>query len=165
MYHIIYDIRLADYKLGMLDKVEIHSSVELLADTAVITLSASEYNNRLLIESEIKPGDKVSIALGYEETGLIQEFAGYLQRISTDKDSITLYCEDELYSFGKAVTNKVLKKVTLRKLLEELTNELDESYEVSCSYEWTYDKFVWQSATAYDVLKKYKRTAEQIYTS
>lgn len=154
MYHIIYDIRLGDYRLGMLDKVEIHNSVELLADTATITLPASEYNQRLLLESDLKRGSKVAIALGYEETGLVPEFEGYIQRISTDKGSITLYCEDELYTFRKPVPNKVFKRITLRKLLEELTNALQGGYEVSCSYEWTYDKFVWQGATGYDILKK-----------
>ena len=42
MYTMQYDIQIGDYRLGMLDKVEIHKSVEQLADTAVITLPASQ---------------------------------------------------------------------------------------------------------------------------
>ena len=84
---MIYSVKVGEHTLGMLDKVDIHRSVELLADTATITLPASEYNKRLSIEQELKRGDKVSIALGYEETGLVDEFVGYLQRISTDKGS------------------------------------------------------------------------------
>lgn len=151
---MIYNIKIGDYTLGMLDKVEINRSVELLADTATITLPESEYNRKIEIERELKRGDKVIISLGYEETGLELEFEGYLQRISTDKSTITLYCEDELFAFRKAVPNKVFKKIPLRKLLEQLTNALGGAYAISCSYEWTYDKFVWHNATAYDVLKK-----------
>ncbi len=154
MLTMVYDIRVGALQLGMLDKVEIHRSVELLADTATITLPASEYNKRLRVEEELKRGDQVRIALGYEETGLQEEFAGYLQRISTDKGSITLYCEDELYAFRRPVPNEVLKRVTLRRLLERLTKAVGAGYTVSCSYEWTYDKFTLHNATAFDALKK-----------
>lgn len=47
---MIYDIEIGDYKLGMLDKVEIRKSVEQLSDTAVITLPAAQYNNALEVE-------------------------------------------------------------------------------------------------------------------
>ena len=149
---MIYSVKVGEHTLGMLDKVDIHRSVELLADTATITLPASEYNKRLSIEQELKRGDKVSIALGYEETGLVDEFVGYLQRISTDKGSITLYCEDDLYAFRKPVANEVLKKISLRKLLEKLCKTIGADYKVVCSYEWTYDKFTIHNATAFDVL-------------
>lgn len=154
MYTMSYSIRVGDYELGMLDKVEIHRSVELLADTATITLPESEYNHRLEVEQALHRGDKISISLGYEEVGLALEFEGYLQRISTDKSSITLYAEDELYSFRRAVPNKVFRSVRLKALLEELCQAIGGGYEVRCSYEWTYDKYTWHNATAYDVLKK-----------
>lgn len=153
MLTMTHDIQIGEHRLGLLDKVEIHSSVELLADTATITLPASEYNKRLVIESDLRRGDKVVICLGYEETGLVEEFAGYLQRISTDKASLTFYCEDELFQFRKPVPNKVYKKISLKTMLEDLCKAIGD-YELSCSYEWTYDKFVWHNATAYDVLGK-----------
>ena len=65
-----YDIQIGEYRLGMLDKVEIHKSVEQLADTAVITLPASQYNKALQVEDKLKRGDSVIIKLGYEETGM-----------------------------------------------------------------------------------------------
>ena len=91
-----FDIRIGKYKLCMIDKVEIHRSVELLADTAVITLPASEYNKALQIEDKLHRGDKVIITLGYKEPGLETEFEGWLQRISTDGGNIKLHCEDDL---------------------------------------------------------------------
>lgn len=154
MYTMQYVITVGDYRLGMLDKVEIHRSVELLADTAVITLPAAEYNRTLDVESKLKRGDKVSIGIGYEETGVVTEFTGYLQRISTDGGSITLTCEDELWQFRKPLKNEVLQKVTLSDLLEKVIQGVGGGYTADCSYKWTYAKFVINNATGLDVLKK-----------
>lgn len=154
MYTMIYDIQIGGYQLSMLDKVEIHSSVELLADTAKITLPAAEYNKALDVEDAIHRGDAVIIRLGYEETGLVEEFTGYLQRIATDNGDLTLTCEDDLFLFRKPLKDAVLKKVGLSSLLSRIIKEVGLSLKVECTYSWVYDKFVIKSATAYDVLKK-----------
>lgn len=154
MYTMIYDIQVGDYRLGMLDKVELHRSVELLADTATITLPASEYGQTLDVEEAIHRGDEVTICLGYEETGLVEEFRGYLQRISTDGGSLTLTCEDSLFLFRKPLRDAVMKKISLLALLERIISELSLPLKVSSTYSWVYDKFVFRSATGYDALKK-----------
>ena len=149
-----YDITIGSYKVGMLDSVEIHKSVELLADTAEITLPAAEYNVALDVESKIGRGDAVSIRIGYEENGLVEEFRGWLQRISTDGGNIKLTCEDDLFTLRKNLPNEVLKKVTLETLLKRVIRGAGNCYGLSCSYRWTYAKFVIHEATGYDVLKK-----------
>lgn len=154
MFTLGYDIRLGDFRLGMLDKVEIHRSVELLADTATIVLPGAEYNKALEVESLIKRGDPVSITIGYEETGLREEFRGWIQRISTDDGSITIECEDDLYKFRKSIPNEELKQVTLETLLKKVISGIGESFRLDCTYSWTYEKFVINTATGYDVLKK-----------
>lgn len=154
MFTLGYDIRLGDFRLGMLDKVEIHRSVELLADTATIVLPGAEYNKALEVESLIKRGDPVSITIGYEETGLREEFRGWIQRISTDDGSITIECEDDLYKFRKAIPNEELKQVKLESLLKKVISGIGGSYKLDCTYSWTYEKFVISNATGYDVLKK-----------
>lgn len=154
MYTMQYDIQVGSYKLGMLDKVEIHKSVEQLADTAVITLPASQYNNALQIEDKLKRGDGVVIKFGYEETGMEVEFDGWLQRISTDGGNIKLHCEDDLFLFRKEMPNEVLKKVTLEELLKKVINRCGIAIVLDCTYSWTYEKFVINNATGYDVLKK-----------
>ena len=154
MFTLGYDIRLGDFRLGMLDKVEIHRSVELLADTATIVLPGAEYNKALEVESLIKRGDLVSITIGYEETGLREEFRGWIQRISTDDGSITIECEDDLYKFRKSIPNEELKQVTLEALLKKMISDIGESFKLDCTYSWTYEKFVINTATGYDVLKK-----------
>ena len=166
MFTLGYDIRLGDFRLGMLDKVEIHRSVELLADTATIVLPGAEYNKALEVESLIKRGDPVSIIIGYEETGLREEFRGWIQRISTDDGSITIECEDDLYKFRKSIPNEELKQVTLETLLKKVISGIGESYKLDCTYSWTYEKFVINTATGYDVLKKVQEeSGADIYLS
>ncbi|MDY5688016.1 MAG: hypothetical protein SPF90_06175 [Bacteroidaceae bacterium] len=154
MYTMQYDIQIGDYRLGMLDKVEIHKSVEQLADTAVITLPASQYNQALQVEEKLKRGDGVIIKLGYEETGMALEFEGWLQRISTDGCNIKLHCEDDLFLFRKELPNEVLKNVTLEELLKKVISCFGIGLTLDCTYSWTYQKFVINNATGFDVLKK-----------
>jgi len=151
---MVYDIQVGSYQLAMLDKVEIHSSVELLADTAKITLPAAEYNKALDVEQELRRGDAVTIRLGYAETGLVTEFVGYLQRIATDNGDLTLTCEDDLFLLRKPLRDTVLTKISLSSLLAHIIKEMGVSIKVDCSYSWVYDKFVVKAATGYDVLKK-----------
>ena len=151
---MIYDIRVGAYKLGMLEKVQINRSVELLADTATITLPAVEYNIALDVESKIKRGDKVVISLGYEETGIVEEFVGWVQRIGTDNGAITIECEDDLFKFRIGLKDQQKKNITLAKLLKLVVDGIGGGYKIDCSYSWTYEKFTINSATGYDVLKK-----------
>lgn len=157
---MVFDITVTDiknrtsYKVAMLDKVEIHKSQELLADTAQITLPSAQYNVPLDIEDKIHRGDGVTIKLGYKETGLVTEFDGWIQRISTDGGNITLYCEDDLYLMRKSIPNKVFKQVKLKTLLEYVVNHCGLALLIDCTYTWTYSKFVINNATGYDVLKK-----------
>ena len=154
MFTMAYDIQVGDWKVGMLDSVEIHRSVELLADTAVIALPGSEYNRALDVESKLKRGDRVTIRLGYVETGLEEEFSGWVQRIGTDNGSISIECEDDLFKFRVPLQDRQYGSVTLEQLLKDVVSGIGGGYGIDCSYAWTYDKFVISTATGYDVLKK-----------
>jgi hypothetical protein len=102
----------------------------------------------------LQRGDGVIIKLGYEETGLELEFEGWLQRISTDGGNIKLHCEDDLFLFRKELPNEVLKKVTVEALLKKVINKCGIGLMLDCTYSWTYQKFVINNATGFDVLKK-----------
>ena len=154
MYTMDFEISIGNYFISMLDSVSIHKSVELLADTCEITLPASRLNKALEIEQHIKRGDTVKVRLGYAEVGLVPEFTGYLQRISTDDGSIKLFCEDELFAYRKDLPNKEFKKVSLTNLLTHIVKSVGRNDKIECSYTWVYDKFVIRDATAFDVLKK-----------
>lgn len=149
-----YDIQVGDYRLGMLETVEINRSVELLADTAVITLPAAEYNAALDVESKIRRGDRVVISLGYEETGLVEEFRGWVQRVGTDNGTVTLECEDDLFKFRVGLDDQQKSNITLADLLRLVVAGIGGGYGIDCSYSWTYEKFTINSATGFDVLKK-----------
>jgi hypothetical protein len=154
MFTMKFDIEIGDYKLGMVEKVEINRSVEQLADSAVVTLPGAEYNIALDIEQKIHRGDRIVINLGYEEIGMVQEFEGYVQRIGSDNGAITLECEDELYLFRKALEDRQLSNVSLASLLDIVVKGVGGGFKVDCSYSWTYEKFVINNATGYDVLRK-----------
>ena len=149
-----FDIEVGDYKLGMVEKVEIIRSVEQLADSAVVTLPGAEYNIALDIEQRIHRGDHIIINLGYDEIGMVQEFEGWVQRIGTDNGAITLQCEDDLYLFRKSLKNQQLQNVSLKTLLNIIVDGVGGGFKIDCSYSWTYEKFVINSATGYDVLRK-----------
>lgn len=149
-----YDIQVGNYRLGMLEKVEINRSVELLADTAVITLPASEYNAALDVESKIRRGDRVVISLGYEETGMVEEFSGWVQRVGTDNGAITLECEDDLFKFRVGLKDQQKTNISLASLLKLVVDGVGGGWKIDCSYSWTYEKFTINSATGFDVLKK-----------
>ena len=154
MYTMAYDITIGNYKLGMIAAVCVHKSVELLADTCEIALPGAQLNQALDVESRIRRCDAVTVKFGYKETGLVEEFRGWLQRIATDGGDIKLFCEDDLFTFRKDIPNAVLKGVSLADLLGHVIKGVGRDYKVSCSYTWTYAKFVIHDATGYDVLMK-----------
>ncbi len=137
MFTMRFDITVGDYRLGMVEKVEVRRSVEQLSDTAVITLPGAEYNAALDVEQKIHRGDRVVINLGYEEVGMVQEFEGWLQRIGTDNGAITLECEDDLFQFRKAIPDAQLSKVTLASLLDLVVEGVGGGFDIDCSYSWT----------------------------
>lgn len=163
MLQMVWYIKIGNYRLGLLEAVKIHRSVDLLADTAEITLPAVVQNKALDLEEKIGRGDEVTIQLGYDGE-LREEFAGYLLEISVSNGNITLVCEDNLYLFRKPLADRELKNVSLEKLLEEIVREMGLKLKVCCSYDFVYDKFVISRSTGYDVLKKVQEeTKANIY--
>lgn len=152
MYRMSWNIRIGGYRLKMVEKVSIKRSVELLADTATVTLPATVFNKTISIEDKIKVGDAVEIELGYNDD-LKTEFKGYLKSIKTDGGSLTLELEDDIYLFRKSVKDEEMKDASVKKILENICSQVG-GFSVSCDYDFTYDKFVINNATGYDVLKK-----------
>jgi hypothetical protein len=149
---MVYEIQIGGYRLGLLESAEIHKSVDLLADTAVVVVPGVVYNQSLDIEDKVKAGDPVTIRLGYNDN-LITEFEGYLQRIDTDDNSITFNCEDAVYLTRKPVGDKQFGKTTVKQIAEYCLSEIGMK-ELNCTCDITYEKFVIKNANAYDVLKK-----------
>jgi len=153
LFDVDFKITIGDYQLMLLDSVEIHKSVDLLADNCVIKLPGTALNSVLKIEDQIKRGDKVNVKFGYSGD-LVNEFFGYLQNISTDGGSISLNCEDSMFLLRKPVADKQFSKVDIKTIANYLIQQTGVNMKVESSLPITYDKFVISKATAYDVLKK-----------
>ena len=152
MYKMCWNIRIGGFRLRMVEKVSIKRSVELLSDTATITLPGTVFNKAINIEDKIKVGDAVEIELGYNDD-LKPEFKGYLKAIKTDGGSLTLELEDDIYLFRKSVKDEEMKDASVKNILANICSQVG-GFSVSCDYDFTYDKFVINNATGYDVLKK-----------
>ena len=162
MFNMSYDIQIGSYKLGLLESVEIHKSVDLLADTAVVTVPGVVYNQSLDIEDKVSTGDPIIIRLGYDDN-LVTEFEGYLQRIDTDDNSLRFNCEDAIYLTRRPVRDRQFNRISLKKVVEYCLSEIGMK-ELNCTYDIVYEKFVIKNATAYDVLKKLQEdTKANIY--
>lgn len=165
MFAMDFDITIGFFRLTTLESVVVTCSVENLADTATITLPGAAYNRALEIESKIKEGDAVRIRFGYDAhlQELPVEFEGYVESIATDDGSIKINCEDEIYKFRKDLKDVVLSSVSVKQLLKHVIKELG-GFELSCDYDFKYDKFTIYEATGFDVLKKVQEeTRANIY--
>lgn len=123
MFNMVYDIQIGNYRLGLLESVEIHKSVDLLADTAKIIIPGVVYNQSLDIEEKVKTGDSVTIKIGYDDN-LITEFEGFIQRIDTDDSSLTFNCEDSIYLTRKPVTDKQFNKTSMKEIAQYCLSEI-----------------------------------------
>jgi hypothetical protein len=175
-YRMSWHIEVGEYSLGFLDGVEIHKSVDLLADTCSIKLPATIYNKAIKanrvdeIEGKIKRGDVVKVWLGYDKDTFTAadklEFEGYLSGIQTDDGSIILNCEDDIFLFRKSVKDKQFKSASVKTIVQYLMSETGNAMQLNCTLTIDYDKFIIHSATAFDVLKKIQEeTKGNIYIS
>jgi hypothetical protein len=157
----------ADYSLGFLESVEIHKSVDVLADTCTIKLPVQLYNKAIPqtradelgndISGLIAVGDAIKVFIGYDMpdfSNVPAEFEGFLQAINTDDGSIVLTCEDYLYLMRISVADKQFKNTSIKTIAQYLLSQVKADMVINCSLTINYEKFVISKATAYDVLKK-----------
>ena len=157
-YKMTYDIEISRneisrFKIATIETVNIVHSVELLSDTAKITLPSCYLNKSISIKNDIKRGDGVKIFLGYDHKNK-EEFVGYVDNITEDNGTLVINCEDEIYTLRKGVKNQVFPKSSVNDILKSVVAEINPSLQVECNYEFTYDQFTVKDANAYDVLKK-----------
>jgi hypothetical protein len=153
MFKMSWKVTVGDYQLGMIETVEIMNSVELLSDTATITLPSAAFNRLFEINDKLRRGNAVKIELGYGDKPAT-EFEGYLsEEPQADNGSLVLKCEDGLFLYRKGLTTIELKKPRLSTILEQVHKDI-KGFTVSCDYDFGYEKFVIRNMTGWDVLKK-----------
>lgn len=167
MYNIIWEVKFktegVTYSLQTVASIDIETNVDNLSDTAVITLPEAVMNTVLNIGNEVKRGSEVTIKAGYDDK-METEFVGFVQDIVTNDSSLKIRCEDALFRFRKGVKDVELKPTSLKKIAQQLINEIDSSFKLKCDYDISYEKFVIHQATGYDVLKKLaEETKANIY--
>lgn len=161
MYNMLYDISVGRYKLGLIAGVNVKRSVEQLTDTAIIDVPGTIYNKAVnttnskldSVEKYIKRGDRVVIKLGYNHT-IYTEFDGFLEHIENENDRLRIHCEDSIFRYRQPLPDIQHTNITVEKLLQWVIATLGIPHSVNCSYQVSYNKFVVQGNTGYDILKK-----------
>ncbi len=152
-----YDIRIGGWRVKALDSVAVKRSIDTLSDTAAIYLPGTCCNKALQVEDKIHVGDPVLIRLGYGDSPQT-EFEGYVDSIGTDDSRIAIRCIDGLYNFKRTqLANRQYANISVDELLAGIVSQVNAaegtSYNFSCDYDTTYDKYTILNATGYDVLK------------
>jgi len=165
MYNMVYDIQIGKYRLALLESVEVHKSVDLLADTAKIVVPGVYHNKSLSIDNKVKVGDPVIVKLGYDDR-LLTEFEGYLMRIDTDGNNLTFNCEDGIYLTRKAIPPKVFTNCKVSDVAAYCMKHI--GFTLNCTFKTKghyYDQFVISpNDTVYNVLHKIQEsTSANIY--
>ncbi len=122
------------YTIRGLETFEEKKSVHQIVQTAKLTLPLSYViRNKELIErvklfDNIKEGDSISIAYGYNGKN-DNFFTGYIKRINV-KQPLELELEDELYLLRKLNLTKSFKKNDVREVVQYVCDELFKKYNV-----------------------------------
>ena len=153
MFKIDWKITIDGRDLQLLDSVEITRDTGNLTDSAVIKLPACVFNRYIADLAKIRRDQTVTISLGYNGD-LHQEFSGYIRSVERDQSGLVIYCQDEVYLFNKVeMENDKHEKISLKDLLNIVIKAVQPDLKLNCKYDFSYDKFTINRATALDVLK------------
>lgn len=162
-FHIEFETDGKRFLLQLLTGVKIVSSVENLADIATIVLPQYTRNTVLSLQEKIKRGSKVLIELGYNDECNV-EFTGFVTEIINKDKSLVIECEDALFLFRNNVKNSVISPASIEKIAKQLVTEIDKTFKVNCTFDFTYEKFTIHEASGFEVLKKIaEETKANIY--
>lgn len=170
MFIMTSAIRIDGKVIPLVTSVNIKTDVATLVNTAVVEIPATAYKKRLSWVKDIRRGQRIEIWLGYDSRNEI-EFDGYINR-RTDKDNgMVIECEDAMFMFRHTfMDDQELINPSLRTLLNKVCDKVNSNPETEAkigfttSLSYKYSKFVFQSACAYDVLKKIQEeTKARVY--
>ena len=166
MFRMTYHIEVGGMVLPLLTSVKIRKDVKSLSDTATIICPAVSHFRPLAFAQNVKKGQRVSIALGYDDDNR-QEFDGFVKSVAIDDNQLTIECEDPLYVFRRVdIPNGEKTNVTLKQLLDYVlgevnayirSEELGEPLKLNCLYDYGYKTFRFVNATAYDFMDQIQK--------
>lgn len=166
MFRMTYHIEVGGMVLPLLTSAKIRKDVKSLTDTATIVCPAVSHFRPLAFVQNVKKGQRVSIALGYDDDNR-QEFDGFVKSVALDDNQLTIECEDPLYVFRRVdIPNGEKKDITLKQLLDYVLGEvnayirsegLGEPLKLNCLYDYGYKTFRFVNATAYDFMDQIQK--------
>ena len=166
MFRMTYHIEVGGMVLPLLTSAKIRKDVKSLTDTATIVCPAVSHFRPLAFVQNVKKGQRVSIALGYDDDNR-QEFDGFVKSVALDDNQLTIECEDPLYVFRRVdIPNGEKTDVTLKQLLDYVLGEvnayirsegLGEPLRLNCLYDYGYKTFRFVNATAYDFMDQIQK--------
>lgn len=117
-------IAIGSHVFDQVHQVEIRSSWKTLGDSAEIQLP---HFKKVNLEKDIKPGDKVTINLGYRGKYEGEEFVGYVSHIKPNTP-VEILCEDNIYLMKRVNMKAAYKDITLKTLITNIVNEVKKQY-------------------------------------
>lgn len=163
MFVMTHEIKIDGKIIPLITAVSVKMDVTQLANTATVELPATAFKRRLAQVADIRRGQKVEIRLGYDDRNEV-EFDGYVNR-RTDKDGgMIVECEDAMFLFRQTqMANQEFVNPTMKSLLGKVAQAVG-GIKVDTKLDYSYEKFVFQNASAFDVLKKIQEeTKAHIY--
>ena len=153
MFVMTHEIKIDGKIIPLITAVSVKMDVTQLANTATVELPATAFKRRLAQVADIRRGQKVEIRLGYDDRNEV-EFDGYVNR-RTDKDGGMIFeCEDAMFLFRQTqMANQEFVNPTMKSLLGKVAQAVG-GIKVDTKLDYSYEKFVFQNASAFDVLKK-----------
>lgn len=153
MFVMTHEIKIDGKIIPLITAVSVKMDVTQLANTATVELPATAFKRRLAQVADIRRGQKVEIRLGYDDRNEV-EFDGYVNR-RTDKDGgMIVECEDAMFLFRQTqMANQEFVNPTMKSLLGKVAQAVG-GIKVDTKLDYSYEKFVFQNASAFDVLKK-----------
>lgn len=162
MFVLESKIEIGSYVFERVNNVEITKSVDLLSDTASITMPFSATFGsdtsgfiRKPLEEEINVGDPVKIYLGYKDVIWTLEFEGFITAIKPNIPSITFECEDAIWKIRQKTVNKSFINTSLKDVLNAVLT--DTGIEMADNVpDVVFDQFIIKQANGAQALQKVK---------
>lgn len=118
---LICDIKIGNYSFDFVHSVTIESSWQALTDKAVVRLPAALKIDKNKLQDAIPKGTAVSIKLGYQSSGLVEVFNGFVARVHP-KVPIEIECEDLMWKLKQIQVNENAKNELLGDYLKRVLN-------------------------------------------
>lgn len=162
MFVLNCKIEIGNYTFYQVNEVKVVKSVDLLSDTAEISLPMSvkilengKPADKKLLETLIQPGDPVKITLSYKDVFEKVEFQGFVRWIKPNVPMSVIECEDVIYKIRQKQITKNFGKTTLEEVLKFITADTDLQLAGDIP-EVNFDQFLLKNVNGAQALEKIK---------